>query len=148
MSLANIRKYCRLTQSQLAEGLNMSASTIQKIEQGYRVPYKTVYDIAAFLGCEVSALIKEDSEPFGEDEIIAIPSVAKKHIGRPCFFGNTVSEIMGNAKLLHNSILVSVGEGAMVDSNGKEWRYVLPNRKYQANNLPRNRTGRPKKEKA
>lgn len=134
-----------MSQSELADAIGIAPSTIQKIEQGYRCPYKTLYDIAKFLNCEVSALIKGDDEPFGEDEIIAVPSVAMKHIGRPCFFGNTVDEIMSNANLLKNSILVDVGEDKMLDSNGNYWRYILPNRKFQSDNLPRGRKGRKKK---
>lgn len=134
-----------MSQSELADAIGIAPSTIQKIEQGYRCPYKTLYDIAKFLNCEVSALIKGDDEPFGEDEIIAVPSVAMKHIGRPCFFGNTVAEVMNNAEQRKNLFLVDAKEGAMLDSNGNEWRYILPNRKFEADNLPRGRKGRKKK---
>lgn len=147
MSLANIRKLLRMTQNDLANKLGYEVSTIRMIEQGHRAPYKTIYAIADVLGCEVSAIIKSDDEPFGEDEIIAVPSVAMKHIGRPCFFGNTVAEVMNNAEQRKNCLLVDAKEGAMLDSNGNEWRYILPNRKFEAQNLPRNRTGRPKKKK-
>lgn len=145
MSLANIRKLNRLSQSDLAKALGVHPSAIQKIEQGYRCPYKTLYDIAEFLNCEVSALIKSDDEPFGEDEIIAVPSVAAKHIGKPCFFGNTVEEVMANAAKKKNHFLVDAKEGAMLDNEGKEWRYILPNRKFQPDNLPRGRKCRKKK---
>lgn len=147
MSLANIRKLLRMTQNDLANKLGYEVSTIRMIEQGHRAPYKTIYAIADVLGCEVSAIIKSDDEPFGEDEIIAVPSVAFKHIGKPCFYGNTIAEVMQNAELLKNSVLVDVGEGEMLDSEGNYWRYILPNRKFQAQNLPRNKTGRPKKKK-
>ena len=144
MSLANMRKFNRLTQTELADAIGVHPSAIQKIEQGYRCPYRTLYDIAKILNCEVSALIKSDDEPFGEDEIIAVPSVAMKHVGRPCFFGNTVEEVMANAENLNNLILVDPKEGAMLDNEGNSWRYILPNRKYQPENLPRGRNGRKK----
>lgn len=137
----------RLTQNELAEKIGYDVSTIRMIEQGIRAPYKTIYSIAESLGCEVSAIIKPDDEPFGEDEIIAVPSVARKHIGKPCFYGNTVEEIMQNASHRRNSVLVDVGEDRMLDSEGNYWRYILPNRKFEAANLPRNRTGRRKTRK-
>ena len=145
MSLANMRKFNRLTQTELADAIGVHPSVIRQIEQGYRCPYKTLYDIAKFLNCEVSALIKDDEEPFGEDEIIAVPSVAMKHVGRPCFFGNTVEEVMANAELRKNLILVNAKEGAMLDNEGNAWRYILPNRKFRPANLPRGRKGRKKR---
>ena len=148
MSLANMRKFNRMSQTDLAEAIGVHPSAIQKIEQGYRCPYRTLYDIAKLLNCEVSALIKSDDEPFGEDEIIAVPSVAAKHVGRPCFFGNTVEEVMANAEGRKNLILVEPKEGAMLDNEGKSWRYILPNRKFQPDNLPRGRKGKAKREGA
>lgn len=146
MSMANMRKLNGLKQVDLAKKMNYSLSTIAMIEIGERKPYDKIVEIAKVLGCEVSAILKDDTEPYEEDEIIAVPSVARKHIGKPCFFGDTIKEVMTAARSRRVSFLVSVGEGAMQDSKGNFFRYIIPDRKYEADGLPRGRTGNRKKE--
>ena len=139
MGLATIRKFRGYSQAELAKEMGIHLMAISRIERGLDHPYALMFRLAEFLQCEPHEIYRFDDVPFGYDEIIAVHYVAMKHIGRPCYFGNTADEVMRNAENLSNLYLADAREGAMIDSDGNEWKYVMPNRKFQADPLKRGR---------